>query len=76
MTLQIQETKISGKIVEILIANAPTEEQAKEWVRFSFEVAGEAKESLAEHRLKALRRLQDIVHAEIQSVPHSRDHRL
>lgn len=74
MTLQIQETKICGKNIEILIADAPSQEQAKEWIRFSIPITGHQKESLGAWRVTALQRLRDIIGVEILKITSARDH--
>lgn len=74
MTLKIQETKISGSSVEILIADSTTKEASKEWVHFSVQPTQPEKASPGVSGLAALQRLRDIISDEIQKIPFARDH--
>ena len=74
MPIQIQETTVRGQNVEILIADAPTKDNAKEWVNFSVSVSSLQREPLGGWRVSALQRLRDIIGDEIQKITSVRDH--
>lgn len=68
MSIAIQSTVISSGRVEMLIADAPTIEAAKTWVRFSVPLPHDRAQPVAKAQQAALRALRDIVGAEMRTI--------